>query len=205
MTQHDLLTLLQGRTGHFYLESGHHGELWFDLDALFLRPSRLSPFTQELATRLSRAVEIDAICGPLVGGTLIAAAVAGLLDRELYVAEPVPPAAGEGGLFSARYAVPEAIRGRLAGKRVAVVDDVVNAGSAIRATATDLRAAGADVVAVGALLVLGSRAADYAAENGLALVHLAAMPNPIWEPAACPRCAAGEPLEDPGHNAPASA
>jgi orotate phosphoribosyltransferase len=203
MTQHDLLALLDGRAGHFYLESGHHGELWLDLDALFLRPSRLAPFVEELAARLSRAAEIDAICGPLVGGALIAGAVAALLDRELYVAEPSARAAGEGGLFGARYAVPETIRGRLAGKRVAVVDDIVNAGSAMRATVTDLRAAGAEVVAVGALLVLGSRAADYTARHGLALEHLAAMPNPIWEPASCPRCAAGEPLEDPGNNAPA--
>jgi orotate phosphoribosyltransferase len=113
------------------------------------------------------------------------------------MAERVARTAGEGELFSARYAVPQAIRGRLAGKRVAVVDDVVNAGSATRATVADLRTADAEVVAVGALLVLGSRAAEYAAQEGLTLEHVAAMPNRIWEPTACPLCAAGQPLEDP--------
>ncbi|MBV8998164.1 MAG: hypothetical protein JO304_03830, partial [Solirubrobacterales bacterium] len=41
----------------------------------------------------------------------------------------------------------------------------------------------------------------YAEQEGFALVHVAAMPNRIWEPRACPLCAAGEPLEDPGGNA----
>jgi orotate phosphoribosyltransferase len=133
---------------------------------------------------------------------LIASGVATLLDVELYVAEPVGRAGGDGGeLFRARYAVPEATRGQLQGRRVAVVDDVMNAASAVRATVNDLRGAGADVVAIGALLVLGSSAGEYAGHEGFALVHAAAVPNRIWEPGACPLCAAGEPLEDPGRMA----
>jgi orotate phosphoribosyltransferase len=198
MPRPDLLTLLDGRPGHFQLESGHHGELWLDLDALFLRPARLVPFVENLAGRLSAAVEIDALCGPLLGGALIANAVAEQLDCELYVAEPAPRAAGGGELFTARYEVAQAVRGRLRGKRVAVVDDVVNAGSATRATIADLRAAGAVVVAIGALLVLGSRAEEYAREEGIVLESVASMPNHIWARAACPLCDAGTPLEVPG-------
>jgi hypothetical protein len=29
------------RRGHFVLESGHHGNLWLDLNSLFLRPAAL--------------------------------------------------------------------------------------------------------------------------------------------------------------------
>jgi|SRR5580704_650202 orotate phosphoribosyltransferase len=194
----DLLDLIDGRHGHFQLESGHHGEVWLDLDTLFLRPARLVPFVEDLSRQLADAVAPEAVCGPLLGGGLIASAVATLLDIELYVAEPVARAGGE--LFGARYAVPEATRGRLYGRRMAVVDDVMNAASAVRATVSDLRAAGADVVAIGALLVLGSSAADYAGDERFALVHVAAIPNHIWEPRACPLCAAGQPLEDPGGN-----
>ncbi|HEX4279975.1 MAG TPA: hypothetical protein VHZ27_04360 [Solirubrobacteraceae bacterium] len=194
----DLLDLIDGRQGHFQLESGHHGELWLDLDTLFLRPARLVPFVEDLSRQLADAVAPEAVCGPLLGGGLIASTVATLLDIELYVAEPVARAGGE--LFGARYAVPEATRGRLYGRRIAVVDDVMNAASAVRATVSDLRAAGADVVAIGALLVLGSSAADYSDDEGFALVHAAAIPNRIWEPHACPLCAAGQPLEDPGDN-----
>lgn len=223
----DLMDLMSGRHGHFELESGHHGELWLDLDTLFLRPARLTPFIEDLAQRLSDTVGPESVCGPLLGGGLIASAVATMLDIELYVAEPIARAdtgaggsagrsagrsadggagggaggsagGGSGELFRARYAVPEATRGRLHGRRVAVVDDVMNAASAVRATVNDLRTAGADVVAIGALLVLGSSAGEYAGHEGFELVHAAAMPNRIWEPHACPLCAAGEPLEDPG-------
>ncbi len=199
----DLLELIDGRQGHFQLESGHHGELWLDLDTLFLRPARLVPFVEDLARRLADAVDPDAVCGPLLGGGLIATAVATQLDIELYVAEPVARADdGSGELFRARYAVPGETRGRLHGRRVAVVDDVMNAASAVRATVSDVRAAGADVVAIGALLVLGSSAAEYAEHEGFALVDAAAMPNRIWEPSSCPLCADGHPLEDPGGNTP---
>lgn len=179
------------------MESGHHGELWLDLGALLLRPARLAPFVDQLARRLRQAADPDAICGPALGGALIASAIATVLDVELYIAEAAPPAQGEGELFRARYTVPTAIRSRLRERRVAVVDDVINAGSATRATVGDVRDAGAQVVALGALLVLGESPGDYATRQGLPLVHVAAMPNHIWEPAECPRCAAREPLERP--------
>ncbi len=50
--EEQLLGLLSARRGHFLLESGHHGNLWLNLDALFLRPAALRPFTNELARRL---------------------------------------------------------------------------------------------------------------------------------------------------------
>ena len=199
MSSHErsgLLELLDGRSGHFQLESGHHGELWLDLDALLLRPARLSPYVDVLARRLAEEVEPAAVCGPLLGGALIASAVATALDCELYVAEPASPAGPPGELFRARYVVPEPVRSRLAGRRVAVLDDVVNAASATRATVADLRAAGATVVAIGALLVLGDRAAEYAEREGVPLIYVESLPNRIWEPPACPMCASGEPLED---------
>jgi orotate phosphoribosyltransferase len=45
MTADGLIEALAARRGHFRLESGHHGELWLDLDPLFARPARLAPFT----------------------------------------------------------------------------------------------------------------------------------------------------------------
>jgi orotate phosphoribosyltransferase len=191
-----LLDLLERRSGHFQLESGHHGELWLELDALLLRPARLTPFIETLAVRLARTADLDAFCGPLFGGALIAGAAASLLDRELYVAEPVAPAGLPGELFRARYAVAQPIRARLAGRRVAVLDDVVNAASATRATVADLRSAGATVLALGALLVLGDRAVSYAEHEGVPLTYIESLPNRIWAPEECPLCAAGEPLED---------
>src|SRR3954470_7526477 len=71
----DLVAALAARRGHFLLESGHHGELWLDLDALFAQPARVAPFVADLAERLS-GCGAEVVCGPLVGGAFVAQAVA---------------------------------------------------------------------------------------------------------------------------------
>jgi orotate phosphoribosyltransferase len=190
-----LLLSLAARRGHFLLESGHHGDLWLDLAALLATPSRVAPAAAELARRLSRHA-LDAVCGPLVGGAFVAQMVAAELDVECSWAERVAGGHG-GGLYAARYRIPEALRGRLAGRAVAVVDDVVNAGSASRATVADLRACGARPVAIGALLVLGAAIEGFAAEEGLAVETVARLENALWAPRDCPLCADGVALEAP--------
>jgi orotate phosphoribosyltransferase len=77
---------------------------------------------------------------------------------------------------------------------VAIVDDVVNAASATRATLEELRACGARTVAIGALATLGAAADAFAEREELALERLANVPNTLWKPSGCPMCAAGEPL-----------
>jgi len=193
MTADGLIEALAARRGHFRLESGHHGELWLDLDALFARPARVAPFVADLAERLSGCAA-DVVCGPLVGGAFVAQGVAERLGIEASWTDRVA-APSDGGLYAARYRIPDASRDRVRGRSVAVVDDVVNAGSATRATIADLRACDARPVALGALLVLGEGAAELARVEGLALASVAALPNAIWEPADCPLCAAGVELE----------
>jgi orotate phosphoribosyltransferase len=193
MTADGLIEALAARRGHFQLESGHHGELWLDLDALFAHPARLAPFVAELAEQLS-GHGAAVVCGPLVGGAFVAQAVAERLGIEASWTERVAAPSG-GRLYAARYRIPDALRDRVRGRSVAVIDDVINAGSATRATIADLRACEARPVALGALLVLGAGAAQLASAEGLALASVAALGNAIWEPADCPLCAAGVVLE----------
>jgi orotate phosphoribosyltransferase len=191
----DLIDALSARRGHFRLESGHHGELWLDLDALFARPARVAPFVERLARQLApHGAEL--VCGPLVGGAFVAQAIAAQNGLECAWTERVTGPSGDA-LYSARYRVPDPLRARLRNRTVAIVDDVINAGSATRATLADLRECGARPSAIGALLVLGSGAADLATAAGLALESVAALPNALWAPADCPLCAAAVPLQDP--------
>jgi orotate phosphoribosyltransferase len=191
--QEELLGLLPRRQGHFLLESGHHGDLWLDLDSLFLRPTRLRRFAAALALRLGD-LALEAVCGPLVGGAFLAQAVAAELDVEFYHAERVATR-GEG-LHSTQYRLPDSLRSRLGGKKVAIVDDAINAGSAVRATALELQASGARPVALGALLVLGRQAAKLADAWNIPLEGIAYLSNELWTPEVCPLCASGMPLED---------
>jgi orotate phosphoribosyltransferase len=124
----------------------------------------------------------------------VALAVAEELGVEFSYADRLAPRETEG-LYPVEYRIPGALRDRLRGKRVAIVNDVVNAGSAVRGTFVDLEACGAEPVALGTLLVLGSWAATFAEERGLALETLSTLPNNLWEPSECPLCAAGAPLE----------
>lgn len=192
--QAELLKLLAAQEGHFRLESGHHGNLWLDLDLLFLRPAPLQPFIIELAGRFAQ-YHPTAICGPLVGGALIAQMIAIELGVEFYYTERFVPAASEG-LYSVAYRLPASLCRQIQGKEVVIVDDVINAGSAVRGTLAEVRACGARVVAVGALLVLGSAAPNFFAGQNLPVEHIATLESNLWTPAECPLCVEHTPLED---------
>jgi orotate phosphoribosyltransferase len=103
---------------------------------------------------------------------------------------------GPRGLYRARYRVPPVLAARVAGKRLAIVDDVMSAGSALRGTYADLQAHGATCVVAGALLVLGSAGAGFFAGEGVPVEAMARRDFELWDPARCPLCAAGMPLED---------
>jgi orotate phosphoribosyltransferase len=192
--QDQVLALLSVRTGHFRLESGHHGDLWLDLETLCRRPRAVQALAAELAARLA-PLSLDAVCGPLVEGAFIALLTASALDVEFTYAERFARPA-EDGLFPAGYRIPSPLRAGLAGRRVGVVNDVINAGSAVRGAVADLQACGAQVVAIASLLVLGEAAEALAGGLGVPLISLARRPNRLWTPALCPLCAAGAPLED---------
>ncbi|HEX6754581.1 MAG TPA: hypothetical protein VF109_01405 [Mycobacteriales bacterium] len=128
---------------------------------------------------------MEAVCGPLVGGAFVAHAVAASLD--LTFAWSTWPS----------YALPPSFVPSLRGRRVAIVDDAVNAGSAVRSTATALTAAGATIAVVGTLLALNDAAARVEATLGVPVEQLATLPTTLWPAAACPLCATGAPLDRP--------
>ena len=167
--------------------------MWMDLEVLFLEPARIEPFAAELANRLSRH-GAEAVCGPLVEGAFLALMVARRLGVPFtYSARVASPNPGD--LYPFSYRIPARLQREVSGKRVAIVNDVINAGSAVRGTALDLEARGAKLAAIGALLVLGDWTERFVAEKKIALESLAFRSNEIWSPSECPLCARGVPLE----------
>ncbi len=96
------------------------------------------------------------------------------------------------------YRIPEGVAAIMRDKAIAVVDDAISAGSAVRGTVAALRANASKPVALGALLVLGTQAERYCREQGLALEYIAQIPYDVWLPEQCPLCASGLLLEDMG-------
>jgi len=178
------------------LESGHHSELWFDLDALFAVPARIAPFVKQLAESL-RPYDVAAVCGPLLGGAFLAQLVAQALDVDFCFTQRVMPRDATG-LYLARYLLPTAFRARVRGRRIAMVDDVMSAGSALRGTYTELQTHGATPVVAGALMVLGTTGADFFAGQLVAVEGVVRESYSLWLPSECPLCNEDHALENVG-------
>ncbi|HVH13062.1 MAG TPA: phosphoribosyltransferase family protein [Longimicrobium sp.] len=191
----EILDALPVRRGHFLLESGYHTDLWLTLDAMFVDTRAVAPLVAALAEKL-RSHGVTAVCGPMLGGAFLAQAVATLLGARFYFTEPAP-ASADSGLFRAKYTLPSALRNQVAGERVAVVDDVISAGSSVRATVDALAAADASTVAVGALLLLGDAAREHFAEQGIPVEAVSRSAFSLWAPDECPLCRANVPMQDP--------
>src|ERR1051325_551435 len=187
-----LFGALPVRRGHFRLESGYHTDTWLDLATLFVDPVKIAPAVTMLAGRLRRYA-CDAICGPMTGGAFLAQALAAARRICFFYAEPVTRA-DDGALFAAEYRLPGEMPRQVSGSRVAVVDDVISAGSSVRATMATLEAAGASIIVVGTLLALGDVGASHLAGRGLPFEALGRRDFAMWPPAECPLCRSGVPF-----------
>jgi orotate phosphoribosyltransferase len=177
--------LAQPRRGHFDLGTGYHGDVWLELDALLLRPAVLRQLVRWMADRL-REHAVDAVCGPVEGGAFLAYAVADLLTAAFLPGYRTP---GE----TAGYHLPP-VPGEIAGWRVGIVDDAVNAGTAVAACAAAVRPHGAVPVAVTSLLALGDASEAIPERLGVPFYPAATLPSRTWPAAQCELCAKAIPL-----------
>ena len=189
-----MIDQLPTRRGHFLLESEHHGDLWLDLELLFLRPDRVRPFAAELALRLEQ-YGAEMVCGPLVEGAFLGLMVACEMGVPFAYSEPLPEEKPSK-LYPVRYRIPSALSGEVRGKRVAIVNDAINVGSAVRGTFGDLKRCEAAPVAIAALATLTPWASRFAESNGVGLEVLECLESEVWTVNACPLCIRGEPLTE---------
>jgi orotate phosphoribosyltransferase len=70
-------------------------------------------------------------------------------------------------------------------------DDVINAGSALLSTLSDLLDCGIELAGFAALLTLGEAAAQIAQQYGVSLFALALLERGMWVPEECPLCRSG--------------
>jgi orotate phosphoribosyltransferase len=172
-------------SGHFRLSSGLHSEAYLQCAKVLQWPERAGALGTALASLLSPFAP-SVVVAPAMGGIIIGHEVArGLAVRALFT-ERVDTA------FTLRrgFALEP-------GERVAVVEDVVTTGKSTREVLDVLRAAGA--VPVVCASIVDRRAVGGGPEmDGVPYRTLLALDVPAFEPAACPRCAAGDPLVAPG-------
>jgi orotate phosphoribosyltransferase len=193
-----MIELARPRYGHFDLGTGYHGDVWLDLDALFLRPALLRPQVGLLAGRL-REHRVDAVCGPMEGGAFLAYALADLMGVAFLPAYRAAAADAETGAATAyRLAWARGAGEGIGGWRVAIADDAVNAGTAVKACASQLRDCGAVPVAVAALLSVGPASRTMPAALSVPFYSVDEVQSRAWLPAECRLCADGVPLNGRG-------
>jgi orotate phosphoribosyltransferase len=185
-----LLDAVAASRGHFLYESGHHGDLWLDLDGLFVDAQHARGWASALAQRVM-ACRPEFVCGPLTGGAFVAQALAAEMGAGFVFAERFVSETG-----AVHYRVPLSLREVVRGRRVLLVDDAVNAGSAWLSTLADLEDCHSELIGLACLLTLGEAASQIAGQHGVPLFTLLSLERGMWVPEACPLCRAAVPLEN---------
>jgi orotate phosphoribosyltransferase len=173
-------------SGHFRLSSGLHSDRYLQCAKVLMWPGRAEALGDALADLL-RPFGAVAVVSPALGGVVIGQEVGrGLGIRALFT-ERVE------GAFTLRrgFAVET-------GEKVAVVEDVVTTGKSTREVIDVVGAAGAAVVACGAIVDRRAVGEKKDQVDGIPFRALLALDVPAWDAAACPLCAKGDPLTAPG-------
>lgn len=182
-----VLEAVAASSGHFVYESGHHGDLWLTLDKLFVKPRRTQRWAAALAAQ-AMGCRSEFVCGSLTGGAFIAQLLAvemrvGFVFTERLVSETT----------LVQYRLPAPLRELVSGRRVLIVDDAVNAGSALNSTLAELLACGAEPAGFASLLTLGDTLPRIAQQHGLPFFTLVSLQRGLWPSEECPLCRSGMP------------
>jgi orotate phosphoribosyltransferase len=168
--------------GHFRLSSGRHSDRFVQKFRILEDPQIVERIAATLADRAK----------PFAPTVVVSAAVGGIVlgyetARQL--------GAGFKAIFVEKENGVAALRRGFAlgpGDRAFVVEDVVTTGGSVREVLEVVRARGAETVAVGA--IVRRQPSDF----GVPTLPLLDLPVVSYEPSACPQCARGEAIVEPG-------
>lgn len=167
-------------SGHFRLSSGRHSGRFVQKFRILEDPTAVEPIARELAARLRR-FEPEIVVSAAVGGIVLGYEVGRQLGTLAIFVEK-------------EHGVPSLRRGFALrpGQRAVVVEDVMTTGLSVRETIDVAEKAGAEVVAVGAIVRRG------AVDLGRPTEILLDLPIEDYSEKECPLCARGEALQEPG-------
>ena len=172
--------ILTGR--HVVYTSGRHGSAYVNKDAVYPHTERVRELCALMADA-ARPLGAEVVCGPAMGGIILAQWTGHHLALPAVYAEKAP----EGGM-ALRRGYDALVRGR----RVLVVEDVVNTGGSLAEAIRAVRAAGGVVVGATALC---NRGGVTAADLDIPVLHaLLELSLDSWSAEECPLCRRGVPV-----------
>ncbi len=168
--------------GHFRLSSGRHSNRFVQKFRILEDPALVESVARTLAER-TKEFAPTVVVSAAVGGIVLGYEVARQLGN------------GMKAIFVEKEDGAAVLRRGFAldpDDRPLVVEDVVTTGGSVREVLAVLRARGAQAVAVGA--IVRRQPSDF----GVPTFALLDLPVESYEPSACPQCANGEPITEPG-------
>jgi orotate phosphoribosyltransferase len=174
--------------GHFKLSSGLHSDRYLQCAKVLQWPSRAAELGAALAAQL-RPFGPVVVVSPAMGGLIIGHEVGrGLFVRAIFAERAE-------GTFQLRRGF-----GLSEGERVAVVEDVITTGKSTREVLDLVRGLGAEPVVCGS--IVDRRGEERRRREPLIadvpVRSLVALEVETWEPATCPLCEKGIPVDSPG-------
>jgi len=172
--------------GHFVLSSGLHSSRYLQCALVLQEPAIATQLGAELGDLLRPLFDGQppgAVIGPALGGVIVGHEVARALGCRALFTERLGDVMVLRRGFEVRHNEP-----------VVIVEDVVTTGRSTREVMDVVRAAGAQVLAVGSLVDRTGGTVDL----GVPRRSLLAIEVPTYTTDACPLCAAGSRAEKPG-------
>lgn len=177
---------------HFIYTSGKHGSAYVNKDAIY-------PYTEHVRTLCAAMAQpfagqsIDTVAGPTIGGVILAQWTAHALSqangREVvacFAEERITADGARSRYFGRGY------DRFITGRRILIVEDILTTGGSVKQVVEAIRASGGDSVAVAALCNRGGvQSGDI---GGVPLHALVSLSLEMWEPAECPLCKKGVPI-----------
>lgn len=172
--------------GHFELRSGLHSDQFFQCAKVLQHPRIAGRLCEALVAKMRAALpglRVDGVIAPAMGGLFVGHEVAKALDVVSIFAEKQ-----EGALVLRRgFQVPP-------GASYVVAEDVITRGGRVQETMDIVEKQGGKVAAIAVLVDRSGGKASFKSP----VVSLLKMEPVVYEPAKCPLCAKGLPLEHPG-------
>jgi orotate phosphoribosyltransferase len=177
---------------HFVYISGQHGSGWIDKDAVYPHTERTSALGAMIARRVA-GEQVEVVCGPATGGLILAQWVAHHLGALAVFGEHGEIPKDEHHADGKRpFVIKRGYDSIVAGRRVLVVDDVVNTGFSIRGTIDAVRANGGLVTTAASVCNRGALAPERIGVERL--IDLTDIELDSWPREQCPLCRDGVPV-----------
>jgi len=167
--------------GHFLLTSGLHSDTYFEKFRLFEKPKYVE-MAAECIKKHFEHLTFDWVCGPTLGGVILAYEVA----RQMGINACYAERKDNKRILKRGYNISK-------GDKILIIDDVLTTGKSLSETIDEVRNIGADIKC--ASVIIDRREKQ---EGDIDIFALLRFPVKNYSPDECPMCKAGIPLSKRG-------